>query len=160
MLQKNNFKNTGFYFFTFIFSATYLSSALTLGPPIEDSQLTLSFFPLILGTLSVLVSLCLLFNTIRSNRVETQQEVLPEPANSKGRYLALMAIAATAVFVLLFQTLGFFVTTIPYVFSIILIFSNREKLLQKLFFSILIVALGYLMFAEIFNVRLPTLLEL
>lgn len=66
---------------------------------------------------------------------------------------------ATALYVLAFTQLGYLASSLLYVFAIMIIFSNTEKWLSKLVIAALIVGLGYLLFEQLFGVRLPSLLE-
>lgn len=157
-LKIHHFNNTGFSFFVLIMSLAYLYSANTLGPPLINARLSPSFFPLILGGISTLLSIALLIRTVRANIEHPVDDTqVADGSGNRGHLRALLAMVSTGVFVLLFQTLGFFVTTIPYVLAIVLIFSNREKIVQKLIYSVLIASAGYFLFSSIFNVRLPVL---
>ncbi|ASJ73906.1 tripartite tricarboxylate transporter TctB family protein [Granulosicoccus antarcticus] len=159
MFAIHHFRNAGFGLFVLAVSLLYLVSALGLGPPVNASKLTPSFFPLVLGSLSCFFSLALVIRIVRGNMAAEATHEKPEQTSQEDRWRSPAAIAATGVFVLLFQTVGFFASTIPYVFAIILIFSDRQKLKSKLIFSVLITLAGYVIFTAIFNVRLPALLS-
>ncbi|UTW10654.1 tripartite tricarboxylate transporter TctB family protein [Marinobacterium rhizophilum] len=157
MLQKN--ESSGkilFHVFLLVLSIGYLLSAFSLGAPIVEAQLRPSFFPLLLGLLAVAFSAVLLMREIKAARASRQSG---DQADATGDRLSYMIIAATALYILLFSLIGYVLSSVLYVFAIMVIFSNREKWLQKMAISILIVGLGYLVFEQIFGVRLPALWE-
>ncbi|MGQ7848637.1 tripartite tricarboxylate transporter TctB family protein [Granulosicoccus sp. 3-233] len=146
-------KKAAFPILLLIFSTGYLVTARGLGPSIVDGRLSPSFFPSILGTLAVLLSLILVG---RAAREANNDEESDSPAGI-ARYRVLLITAATAFFILVFQQIGYVFSATAYVLSIILIFSDRTRLPSK-FLMALATSLGaYLLFTQAFNVRLPGL---
>jgi putative tricarboxylic transport membrane protein len=157
MLQKKEI--TGkllFNVFLLVVSSGYLLTAFSLGAPIVEAQLRPSFFPILLGLLAVTFSAVLLGREIKAGRASHESG---DQAAAAGDRLAYMIIVATALYILLFSLAGYVLSSVLYVFAIMVIFSNRDKWLQKMAISILIVGLGYLVFEQIFGVRLPALWE-
>ncbi len=157
MLQKK--ESNGkilFHLFLLVVSGGYLLTAFSLGAPVVDAQLRPSFFPILIGLLAVAFSAVLLSREIREGK---ESRPSANQAAASGDRLSYMIIGATALYILLFSLIGYVISSVLYVFAIMLIFSNRDKWLQKLAISIVIVGLGYLVFEQIFGVRLPALWE-
>lgn len=136
-----------------IFSGSYLLTARGLGPSIVDGRLSPSFFPSILGSLALVLSAILVWRSLRdANNSESSQ-----PPSGLARFRVLLITASTALFILVFQHIGYLFSATAYVFSIILVFSDLGKLPSK-FIMALVTSLGaYLLFTQAFNVRLPGL---
>lgn len=134
-----------------LFSTGYLVTARGLGPSIVDGRLSPSFFPSILGTLAVLLSIVLVWRALH------EAAAADDVPTGIARYRVLLITASTALFILVFQQIGYLFSATPYVLSIILVFSDRDKIPAK-FLMALVTALGaYLLFTQAFNVRLPGL---
>nr|WP_283647326.1 tripartite tricarboxylate transporter TctB family protein [Marinovum algicola] len=56
-----------------------------------------------------------------------------------------------------FKPAGYFISSGIFVFVLVVLFSSFEKLLQKAVISVAIVVIAYVMFQQLFGVRLPTL---
>lgn len=158
MIKKQ--ENTGqilFYLLFLVASIAYLVSAVNLGAPVVDAQLKPSFFPLIIGTLAVTFSIILLQRALKERRDADCNS--SDPAATLGDRRPYLVMAATALYVLAFTLAGYLISSLLYVFAIMIIFSNTEKWISKLVISALIVGFGYLIFEQLFGVRLPSLLE-
>lgn len=156
----NKQENTGqilFYLLLLMVSIAYLLSAIPLGAPVVDAQLKPSFFPLIIGSLALTFSSILLLRTLKERRAA--KPASDDPAATPGDRRPYLVMLATALYVLAFTQLGYLASSLLYVFAIMIIFSNTEKWLSKLVIAALIVGLGYLLFEQLFGVRLPSLLE-
>lgn len=138
-----------FLYFVLALSVGYLVSALSIGPPIIDGGLTPSFFPIFLGIAAILFSSTLVLQNLRSRSDETGSR---EPAI----YTHLWVIAAIFVYITAFRPLGYFISSLLFVFAILVIFSSLEKMLQKAAISVAIVGIAYVMFQQLFGVRLPS----
>lgn len=136
-----------------LFSTGYLVTARGLGPSIVDGRLSPSFFPSILGTLAVLLSIVLVWRALHEGPADDDADA----PTGIARYRVLLITASTALFILVFQQIGYLFSATAYVLSIILVFSDRDKIPSK-FLMALVTALGaYLLFTQAFNVRLPGL---
>ncbi|WP_148255505.1 tripartite tricarboxylate transporter TctB family protein [Aidingimonas lacisalsi] len=133
-------------------SVAYLVSAILLDEPITNGRLSASFFPLIVGAGSTILALILLYRSAVSSADPTKDE-----ASSSDAHRPLWVIAATLAYIVAFTSLGYFVASTLYVFAIILLFSDRTHLLGKALIAMVITIFGFLLFEQIFRVRLPTL---
>ena len=136
-----------------LFSLAYLITARGLGASIVDGRLSPSFFPSILGTLAVLLSAVLLWRALST----TPDNEKAEPPSAVSRYRVLLISASTALFILAFQQIPYLFSATAYVLSIIVIFSDIDKLLTKFGIALLTALGAYLLFTQAFNVRLPAL---
>lgn len=148
-----------FPLFLLAFSIIYLISSLSLGAPLQNGRLTPSFFPLLLGVISTALTLILLVRTVRkvANEGESASTQKEMEARKVEKLLPLFVIAATTIYIILFPIIGYFFSSLLYIFSIIIIFSDLNKLLTKFILTIAVVFLGYLLFEQVFRVRLPAL---
>ncbi|WP_084783613.1 tripartite tricarboxylate transporter TctB family protein [Marinobacterium aestuarii] len=154
-----------FHVFVLVVSCGYLLSAFSLGMPVVESQLKPSFFPMLIGFLSVIFSAILFLREIRTDKAsfigearEADQASDSDSEKTSDRS-AYLIIAATAVYIFAFSQIGYLLASALYVFAVMVIFSNREKIWQKLAIAIVTVGIGYLVFEQMFGVRLPALWE-
>jgi len=156
-------KGLMFQLFIFILSVGYLVTAIALGQPILEGGLEPSFYPLLLGFFSVLFSSILLYREFALFKSDSSFAVNPIPGREKlaekANYAPLWIMLAIFVYILAFTTAGYFISSVLFVFSIIIIFSSSQKIIQKSIISIVIVSLGYLVFEQMFGIRLPALWE-
>lgn len=131
-------------------SIGYLISALNLGDPISEGRLTPSFFPVVVGSVAIIFSCILILQKLRSEPVEEQ------PSETKG-YTYIWVVVAIFVYIIAFKPLGYFISSGLFVFALILLFSSFEKLLQKAAISAAIVVISYVVFQQLFGVRLPAM---
>lgn len=153
-------KNIAFFFLIFAFSVAYFATALNLGSPISNNRVEPSFFPLLLGFFAVLFSSILLFKEISSSKnkdinTPDAESKTTEGEKEKTNYAPLLIMLSIFLYILAFSFIGYF-SSFLFVLSIIVIFSSLEKIIQKSIISIIIVLVGYLVFDQLFGVRLPT----
>ncbi|MCZ2720137.1 tripartite tricarboxylate transporter TctB family protein [Marinomonas sp. 15G1-11] len=146
----------------FAFSIGYLVTAVNLGSPISNNRLEPSFFPLVLGSFAVLFSSILLFREISANKTQASKSEqasidLEKTEAEMSKYAPLWIMLSIFSYIFAFSLVGYFISSFLFVLSIITIFSKWEKMLYKSTISIIIVLIGYLIFEQIFGVRLPAL---
>ncbi|MEO9655971.1 tripartite tricarboxylate transporter TctB family protein [Marinomonas sp.] len=152
-------KNLVFYYFVLLFSMGYLVTAISLGNPIVESRLEPSFFPIVIGSFAVFFSLILLSRQFAKNKAEPKTSQTDMPASEKAKFAPTLIMLAIFVYILAFSYVGYFISSYLFVLSVILIFSSVEKFLQKAALSFIIALVGYLLFEQVFGVRLPALWE-
>lgn len=145
--------NAGFPLLLLVFSIAYTGTGISLGPLIVDGRLSPSFFPMILGVLAIGLSLVLTWRSLQG----TEQTTDSEKPIGVDRFRVVLIIASTAAFILVFQRIGYLFSAPAYVFSIILLFSDRRNITRKIVISIVTAMVAYFMFTTGFNVRLPGL---
>ena len=137
----------------------YLIGGLAMGPPLEAGKLTPSFFPLLIGVLATVLCVLQWWSSVRSAGALDRDNAADEGDRPRGRRLSpeLTLMLATLVYVLVFQSLGYVLSTLVYVLGVMLLFSGLDKWLSKAMISLAITAVGFVLFNQVFNVRLPTL---
>lgn len=139
-----------FLYVTLAVSVGYLITALSLGAPISEGRLTPSFFPIVVGASAIVFASILIIQAVRSEPDEVR-------SSDPGNYTHVWVVAAIFVYIVAFKPVGYFISSGLFVFALIVIFSSFEKLLVKAAISAAIVVIAYVMFQQLFGVRLPTL---
>lgn len=139
-----------FLYFMLVVSVGYLVSALSLGDPLSESGLTPSFFPILVGMAAIIFSTILIVQKLRATDSPTE-------AHEAGSYTHIWVSLAILAYIAAFRTLGYFLSSGLFVFALIVLFSSFEKLVLKALIASVIVGLAYVMFQQLFGVRLPTL---
>lgn len=145
-----------------VFSIIYLIEAIKLGHPITAEGVRPSFVPIVLGSLASIFSLIMSIQAFRMPRTVDSAAQAPaagdESEESDSSITpAILTIVAISIYIALFQALGYLISSLIFVFAITTIFSDSGKWLSKLVTSAAIVAFGYIVFEQLFGVRLPTL---
>lgn len=139
----------------------YLLGSIGMGMPIVNGQLTPSFFPFIIGVLVSCLCIWQWAAEILSCRKDVASTALEDKAVGAScamwRMPEVKLIAITASYVLSFAIVGYWLSTLLYVSAVMLLFSGVKKWLVKGLMSLVITAVGYLVFSQLFNVRLPLL---
>tara|TARA_R110002012_G_scaffold12244_2_gene54708 strand:- start:295 stop:810 length:516 start_codon:yes stop_codon:yes gene_type:complete len=131
-------------------SVGYFISALSLGAPISESGLTPSFFPILVGGAAIFFCSILIVQKLRAGPEAIQ-------ADAQRNYTHFWVVVAIFFYIVAFKPIGYFISSGVFVFALIVLVSSFEKLLQKAVISAVIVVIAYVMFQELFGVRLPTL---
>ncbi|WP_110686415.1 tripartite tricarboxylate transporter TctB family protein [Salinicola aestuarinus] len=156
-----------------VITLIYLISALQLGPPMRDGNMTASFFPIATAVVVLIALAVAMFHALRPRAPATEEAPADSAkaastearndAPTERRYLGLTpgaigVIVLTAGYLLAFDRIGYVVATLVYVLLLTGLFSGslRNQWLSKLVATLLITLAGYLLFEVVFQVRLPT----
>ncbi|MGY3439371.1 MULTISPECIES: tripartite tricarboxylate transporter TctB family protein [unclassified Marinovum] len=142
-----------FLFVILAVSLGYLVTAVRLGAPFADGGLTPAFFPMLVGAAAILFAGILIVQQLRAAPDETAEPAEKAPRN----FTHLWVVVAIFFYIVAFKPLGYFLSSGLFVFALILLFSSFEKLLMKAVISAVIVGVAFLMFQQLFGVRLPTI---
>ncbi|WP_191237254.1 tripartite tricarboxylate transporter TctB family protein [Cobetia marina] len=142
-------------------SALYLISAFQMASPLDNGRLTASFFPALIGCIALVLCVAQLVSQHRASRgaaADDGKESSTTDGDASAPLFspALRLMLVTALYILAFSHLGYLLASALYVFSVMLLFSGREKWISKALIACAIPALGYLLFEQLFNVHLPT----
>ncbi len=134
----------------FLVTTIYLISAIQLTPQIDEGLVGPSFIPILA---SVFMYIALGF---------VVREILQDRKNQKGEKQSFWVLAqmvlATAAYILLFKILGYSLSTFMYVYALLYIFDLEEKnQIKRILYSGGIMGIFYVLYAVIFQVRLPML---
>lgn len=138
----------------------YLIAALGIAPPISNGNITASFFPVVLGLIMVVALAVSMLGDRRKAAAESDDK--PSAGAGADRSFGPLAVVVlTAVYIALFSSLGYFISTTLYAFAMTLVFSAGRpapgQLLLKALIAVAIAVLGYGLFEWVFQVRLPVL---
>lgn len=143
----------------FATSLGYLAYSLLLGAPVSKGLPSPLFFPTVLGAAALLFSATLLYRAIRSlnnGSQETNEDAIKKEETTELR--PALIVIATIAYISIFNFSGYFLSSLLYIFCIISIFSNLKKPLITAVGSIIITAMGLVVFEYIFRIRLPGIL--
>lgn len=152
-----------------IITLIYLISAIQLGPPMKDGNMTASFFPIATALIMLIALICAMAHALHGKARAATEEAAADTKNSDedspSRQYAGLSLGAigviilTAGYLLIFDLIGYFVSTFIYVLLLSGLFGGgfRENWLAKFVAAIVITIAGYLLFEVAFQVRLPTL---
>jgi|TARA_R110002012_G_scaffold134515_1_gene287918 putative tricarboxylic transport membrane protein len=143
-----------FLYVTLAVSVGYLVTALSLGAPIADNGLTPAFFPILVGCAAIVFCSILI---VQALRVPPKAAPQTNAADEERSYTHVWVVVAIFFYIVAFRTLGYFLSSGLFVFALILLFSKFEKLVLKAVISAAIVGVAFVMFQQLFGVRLPTL---
>lgn len=143
-----------------VLTLIYLVAALGIAPPVSNGNITASFFPVVLGLIMV-VALAVSMLGDRRKAVAEHDDKPSAGADASRSFGPLAVVVLTAVYIALFSSLGYFISTTLYAFAMTLVFSagrpSRRQLLAKALIAVTIAVLGYGLFEWVFQVRLPVL---
>jgi len=135
-----------------VFTVIYFLEGLRVAPPLTKYRtIGVSFFPLTIASILIILSVFLLMNSFKKKKNYIFK--LARIGNP------LQVIVLTVIYSLFFEKIGFFISTIIYVFFVIIIFEEKKNNKIRFFvYSLVISLLVYLLFEKAFNVRLPSVL--
>lgn len=134
-----------------IANSIYLIEGINAASLIKGGKISITFLPIIISILFYVPAICLFITGIR------ERSFLSFYLLKISRPSAV--IFFTFIYVLIFETLGYILSSVLYVFCLILLFEDETGFKKKIFlnivYSIVIVTLIYLLYQKLFGVRLP-----
>lgn len=134
-----------------IANSIYLIDGINTAPLIKGGKIAITFLPIIISILFYVPAIYLFITGIR------ERSFLSFNLLKIGRPSAV--IFSTFIYVLIFKTLGYILSSVLYVFCLMLLFEDETGFKKKIFlnivYSIVIVTLIYLLYQKLFGVRLP-----
>lgn len=135
----------------FIWNTIYMIEAINMGSPIRKGQVDVNFFPIVISCLMYIVTFYLLVHSFKQNK-----EIINFNFTKKSK--PILIIVFTIIYILLLKSLGYMLSSILYIFSIISIFDSKKRSLYiKIIYSVVIAILIFLLYEKIFAIRLPKL---
>ena len=141
-------------FFMQITLIIYVVSALQLSSPIVDGMLSESSFPVIVFLIATPAALKLLFDGVKEAKKEIAagKDVVIKKKNIKP----VLTVLIMAVFIALFELLGFSILAPLYVFFFMMVYDDKSQfIVKKIVFALLIAVVVYIMYAIAFDIRFP-----
>jgi len=135
----------------FIWNTIYMIEAINMGSPIRKGRVGVNFFPIVISCLMYIVTFYLLVNSFKQNK-----EIIDFNFTRKSK--PILIIVFTIIYILLFKPIGYMLSSILYIFSIVSIFDSKKRSLYiKIIYSVIIAILIFLLYEKIFAIRLPKL---
>ncbi len=135
----------------FIWNTIYIIEALKMGAPIKKGQVDINFFPIVISILMYIVTFYLFFQSLKQGK-----EIISFDLKKTSK--PLLIIIFTISYILLLKPIGYMLSSILYIFSILSVFSAKKRSLYlKIIYSIVIAVLIFLLYEKIFAIRLPKL---
>lgn len=141
-------------------TSVYLAAAFRISTAFSTGMVDAGFVPKLIAGLMYLSLLVVLRDALRRPYGNhTPADRAPADRDDAGGGLAGPAkvVVLTAVYVAVFDTVGYLLATPPYVFLLFLVFGFEERSqLKRIVYAVAITAVFYGLFAEVFGIRLPT----
>ncbi|HZK12652.1 MAG TPA: tripartite tricarboxylate transporter TctB family protein [Atribacterota bacterium] len=134
-----------------IANSIYFIEGIRTAPLIKNDEIGITFFPFFVSLLLFITAGCLLYTGMRE-KTSTSFSLfkISRP---------IVIIVTTLIYVAIFKKVGYFLSSILYVFSLMLLFDDQKDLKNKkllnIIFTIGIVLIIYLLYQKVFGVRLP-----
>ena len=150
MLKKIN-STSLFASILIIINSIYLIEGIKKGPLVKNGEIGVTFFPVIISLLLYIPTIIIFIAGLREKSVlHFQLSKISKPST---------VIFLTFIFVIIFKSLGYILSSIIYVFSLMLLFEDeagfKMKKLLNIIYSVIIVLLIFLLYQRLFGVRLP-----
>lgn len=117
-------------------------------------------FPLICAAAMALLSICLIYQSIRGLKtapVPTEEERMAEKAERKRLLNVLAAVILVMLYNLLLKSLGYLIVTPLFLFALIMLVTPRsvQRPVKFIIISVIVSVLIYAIFRYAFSVQLP-----
>lgn len=134
-------------------TTVYLAAAFRISTTFSAGPVDASFMPKLIAGLMYLALLLVLRDALKRRSAAGE-----EAAGAAAPLVApALVVALTAVYVAVFKTAGYTLSTLPYVYLLFYVFRFEEKSqLKRIAYAVAITAVFYGLFAGIFDIRLPT----
>lgn len=138
-----------------VITVIYLIDALRKVRPLEEGTAGPAFFPIVISIVMIVALLSLVWNGWRKigspekegNAVEAV--ALAEP---------IKVVFLTAGYIAVFKPAGYFLSTAAYVLALLLVFRFKARnVFVNIFWAVIIAGVCFVLFSQIFQIRLPTL---
>lgn len=168
-MSSQRFPLGGGFYVTAVLSlitVVYLISAIQIGPPMKDGNMTASFFPMATAVIMLIALVCAMVQEVKRKKgMKTEEGTEQESSALFSKSYAGISLGAigvvllTAGYLLAFDMIGYIVSTFSYVLLLICLFAGelKKNWVMKLIAAVVITSVGYLLFEVFFQVRLPTL---
>lgn len=153
MVDMRRYTGAGFVFPMLLLCANtiYLSATFNIRMMFGGGAVGPRGMPYVASAIMYVALFIVLFQEFRKSGPRTDTTL-------KSHLRPACVVVATAAYILLFQTLGYAVSTLLYVAALFLTFRfEMKRPLMFLAYDVIITALFYALYAGVFSVRLPTL---
>ena len=133
-----------------LFGLIYL--VLTLNIPTSNigNPNSLMYFPILVGLLLLIMSIVYFFQEFKK-RHETFSQLLER----KTFIRIVLTITLTIIYALIFERLGFLISTIIFLGAIMFLINGYKRWLQNILVTVIFSGIAWYTFAQLLNVSLP-----
>ena len=143
-------------FFMQVALIIYVISALQLAPPIVGGLLSESSFPFLIFLIATPAAIKLFLDGLKAVKKEIAENGSVVVERKKKSIKPALIILLMAVFILLFDILGFTILAPLYVFFFMLIYDDKpQDIVRKIIYALLIGVVVYIMYVIGFDIRFP-----
>ena len=133
----------------------YVVSALQMAPPIVKGMLSESSFPVMIFIIATPAAIVQLLTGLKISKMELSEG--KSVAQTKKKSIKpVLTVLIMAVFILLFDLLGFALLAPLYVFFFMLVYDDKpQHILKKIIYALLVSAVVYVLYVIVFDIRFP-----
>ena len=142
-----------------VVTVIYLIEAIRNVRPLEEGTAGPSFFPIVISVVMLIALSQLLWSGWRQTEsTEGEKDDGEEPVSLAA---PVKVVILTAAYIALFKPVGYFISTALYVLALLYVFRFKGRHpLMNVFWAVVIAGLCFVLFSEIFQIRLPKLGEI
>lgn len=135
-----------------VVTTIYLAATFQISTSFDSGFVTSAFTPRVVAAIMYVALLFVLRDAVRRRSSQDDGEEGPET----GWAEPVWVVALTCAYIAAFRHLGYVLSTFLYVYLLFHVFRFEEKGLPKrILYAAAITAVFYILFAELFGVRLP-----
>jgi len=143
-------------FFMQIALIIYVVSALQMAPPMVEGLLSESSFPFLIFLIASPAAIKLFLDGMKSVKKELAENGTVVVTKKKKSIKPALIVLIMAVFILLFEAVGFTILAPLYVFCFMLVYDDKpQNIKRKIIYSLLVGVVVYVMYVIGFDIRFP-----
>ncbi len=144
--------------FLLIITTIYLATALQITPQFDEGLVGPSFVPVLVSIL-MYIALGFVFRDVLKAPFAFDETIIEESQTEKPSLgPAIKIVVSTAIYIAVLKILGYPLSTFLYVYALLFFFKlEKTGQIRRIAYSAVITAVFYVLFAVIFQVRLPML---
>lgn len=145
--------------FLLIITTIYLATALQITPQFDEGLVGPSFVPILASLLMYLALFFVFRDALKTPTPAVEAAEGGDEAQEKPSLAAPIKIVfATGLYIAVFKTVGYPIATFLYVYALLYLFKlENAGQVRRIIYSVIITGVFYVLFAVIFQVRLPLL---
>jgi len=132
-----------------VVTVAYLIEALRTLRPFQEGTAGPSFFPIVISVIMLAALVSVVWSGLKSQNKKAETVAVAQP---------IKVVVVTIVYIAIFQPAGYFLSTTAYVLALLYVFGFKARnVFITVLWSVLIAGSCFLLFSEIFRIRLPKL---
>ncbi|MDG4718356.1 MULTISPECIES: tripartite tricarboxylate transporter TctB family protein [Thalassospira] len=146
--------------FLLIITTIYLATALQITPQFDEGLVGPSFVPVLASILMYLALGFVFRDVLMTSKAQSAADSETQDTSDEETSLVvpIKVVGVTALYIAAFKTVGYPISTFLYVYALLFLFKlENTGQLRRIAYSVIITGVFYVLFAVIFQVRLPLL---